>query len=301
MENFDITGDFRHSAGKLTATAGLLFPTTNQIGYLCPMSNNNHIPQDPARNLHSKPDAAPPNSPDLDQHGHNPDDYDWVPVRRKRRKDGWSPEKQRAFIGALADSGVVAEAARSVGMSDAAAYKLRRAPGAEAFAAAWDAALEAASRRLVDIAFDRAINGVDDVVLDREGNHVYTKRKYNDRLLMFLIRAHAPDRYRHANKDVRSADEVALPEQPRPVKSAVAEAIKLLGPEPPAAPQTRLSPEQLDDALEIADIMDGELPHWQRQDAVGDDEGEAQARKLSDPDISGSQISDNIDRNGKQK
>jgi len=115
MGNFDITGDFRHSAGKLTATAGLLFPTTNQIGYLCPMSNDNHIPQDPARNLHSKPDAAPPNSPDLDQHGNNPDDYDWVPVRRKRRKDGWSHEKQRDFNGALADSGVVAAEARTVG------------------------------------------------------------------------------------------------------------------------------------------------------------------------------------------
>lgn len=243
-----------------------------------------------------------PDSPDnkevepfkLDAHGHDPEAYDWVPVLRKRRKDGWTPERQRAFIGALADSGEVVAAARSVGMSDAAAYKLRRAPGAESFAAAWDAALQAASGRLIDIAFDRAINGVDDVVVDKEGRHLYTKRKYNDRLLMFLIRAHAPGRYNHANLDSRAS---VGGQQPIPVRPPVAEALKLLGPEPPSEPEKLMSPEELDDALEIADIMDGKLPHWQRQDRTGVEDEAAVPQKLTRRTVSKLQISDNEDKN----
>src|SRR3546814_250381 len=68
------------------------------------------------------PGAAPAtvseSSPALDDHGHDPAAYDWVPVLKKRRKDGWSPDKTRAFIEALADSGSVATPARSVGLSE---------------------------------------------------------------------------------------------------------------------------------------------------------------------------------------
>ena len=250
---------------------------------------------------HRKPATADDIDPDvtpLDRHGHDPDEYDWVPVLRKRRKDGWTPERQRAFIGALADTGVVSEAARSVGMTDTAAYKLRRAPGAEGFAAAWEAALAASSGRLVDIAFERAINGVDDVVLDKEGNHIYTKHKYNDRLLMFLIRAHAPDRYRHAHRDGRAANEG---QDTVPAHMPVAEALKLLGPEPPAEPEKLLSPEELDDALEIAKIMDGKLPHWQRQDRIGNEEAAGAPPMFTKLTPSKLQISDNDDKSDQNK
>lgn len=243
-------------------------------------------------------DDSDVDSSQLDRHGHDPEAYDWVPVLRKRRKDGWTPERQRAFIGALADSGEVLAAARSVGMSDTAAYTLRRAPGAEGFAAAWEAALAASSGRLVDIAFDRAINGVDDPIIDKEGNHIYTKRKYNDRLLMFLIRAHAPERYRHAHRDGRAAGEG---QDTVPALPPVAEALKLLGPEPPAEPEKLLSPEELDDALEIADIMDGKLPHWQRQDRIGDEQEPVGSTNLTRLTASKLQISDNEDENDKDE
>ncbi len=85
--------------------------------------------------------------------------YDWVPVLRKRRADGWSPQKQRDFVEALADTGLVEESARVVGMSVASCYRLRRAPGAESFARAWDAALDFGALRLKDIAMDRAMTG----------------------------------------------------------------------------------------------------------------------------------------------
>ncbi|QJB68676.1 hypothetical protein [Parasphingorhabdus halotolerans] len=249
---------------------------------------SNH-PTDP-QNLpqHNNPEAEPP---EIDAHGHNPADYDWVPVPRKRRKDGWTPEKQRRFIETLADSGVVIDAARAVGMSDTAAYKLRRAPGAEGFAAAWDAALCAASGRLADIAFDRAINGVDDVVLDREGHHVYTKRKYNDRLLMFLLRAYRPDRYRHAHRDMR-----ALNEEPAVAATPpVAEALKRLGPAQPAEPEKLMSPDDLDVALTVADIMDGQLPHWQRQDAGGTEDEAIDTPKVQRLTTSKLQLSENAE------
>ncbi len=74
---------------------------------------------------------------------------DFAPVPRQYyRHDGWTPERQRAFIGALADTGCVRRAARMVNMAQTNCYTLRRAPGAEAFRKAWDAALDCGLGRL---------------------------------------------------------------------------------------------------------------------------------------------------------
>ena len=54
--------------------------------------------------------------------------FDSVPV--KYRHDGWTPARQKAFIGALADTGSVSRAARYVNMSPEGAYYLRRQRGA---------------------------------------------------------------------------------------------------------------------------------------------------------------------------
>jgi hypothetical protein len=74
----------------------------------------------------------------FDSRGHIPA---FTPVPARARKDGWLPQRQVDFIGVLAETGCVAEAARAVGMSRESAYRLRERPGAESFAAAWDAAL----------------------------------------------------------------------------------------------------------------------------------------------------------------
>ena len=63
----------------------------------------------------------------------------FLPVPLRARTDGWTPERQARFIGLLAETGSVAEAARGVGMSRMAAYRLRRRAGAESLAHAWDA------------------------------------------------------------------------------------------------------------------------------------------------------------------
>lgn len=65
--------------------------------------------------------------------------FDPVPLRARR--DGWTAERQRAFIGVLFARRSVQAAATAVGMSRESAYRLRARPGAASFAAAWDAAL----------------------------------------------------------------------------------------------------------------------------------------------------------------
>ena len=63
----------------------------------------------------------------------------FTPVPLRRRADGWSPELQLRFIVALSQGLTPGEAARSVGKNRQNAYALRKRPGAESFAAAWDA------------------------------------------------------------------------------------------------------------------------------------------------------------------
>ncbi len=73
------------------------------------------------------------------------------------RRNSITPDKQRAFIAALAASGIVTQAARAIGVSLEALYKLRRLAGAEGFAAAWEAALDHGVARLEDCALALAL------------------------------------------------------------------------------------------------------------------------------------------------
>jgi len=62
----------------------------------------------------------------------------FTPVPLRHRADGWPPELQLCFIVALSRGLAPGEAARSVGKNRQNAYALRKRPGAESFAAAWD-------------------------------------------------------------------------------------------------------------------------------------------------------------------
>src|SRR4051812_28528512 len=102
-------------------------------------------------------EAAPPPPP-------------FAPVPLRSRQDGWTVERQRTFIAALARTGCVGRAALEAGMSRESAYRLRRRKGAESFAAAWDSILAARPRgtsslalvwhRLVKKAGGRGAGGV---------------------------------------------------------------------------------------------------------------------------------------------
>jgi hypothetical protein len=94
--------------------------------------------------------------------------FDPVPMARHRH-DGWTAEKQRMFLAALAATGTVGTAARLVGMTRKAAYDLRKRAGAESFAEAWTAALWNGRARAFDVLMDRALNGVTTVQIQMGG------------------------------------------------------------------------------------------------------------------------------------
>jgi len=108
-----------------------------------------------------------------------------VPVRP--RYDGWTPERQRAFVEHLAETLSVEAAAALVGMSAQGARELRRRPGAQGFAAAWDAALRRglAERGRAAI-IDEAVNGR---LVRRfyHGKLVSEERVRSPRLLLSLL------------------------------------------------------------------------------------------------------------------
>jgi hypothetical protein len=119
---------------------------------------------------------------------------EFTPVPRKYRFDGWTNERQRAFIAALAETGSVRSACKRINMSTVGAYDLRRQPEAESFAAAWEAALAHGVQNIADIALERAIEGVP-VPIFYKGEQCGEKRWYNDRLIMFILRHYMPDRF----------------------------------------------------------------------------------------------------------
>lgn len=203
------------------------------------------------------PDPAS-QTPYIDAYGFDPTDFRFVPVRVRPRKDGWTEAKQRLFIEQLADTACVEAAARAVDMSVQSAYALRRAPGGESFAAAWNAAIQQGALKLVDIAFDRAIHGSDEPVFNRDGRCVGRRMRQSERLLMFLLRAHLPQRYRHAHRDAVQPGETLPPAQGEPLAQALAR----LEPVVPPDPHRLVSPADFDNDVEVADACDGELPPW---------------------------------------
>lgn len=102
------------------------------------------------------------------------------------RHDGWTPQRQRNFIAALAVMGSVAAAARAVGSSAGGAYALRKRSGAESFAAAWDFAIEIGRERAFQIAMDRAVNGITSPRYYR-GKVVGTRHRFDTRLAVIAL------------------------------------------------------------------------------------------------------------------
>ncbi len=118
--------------------------------------------------------------------------FEPVPVRP--RHDGWTVEKQIAFIEALAETGIVEEACRRVGMSRTSADNLRRRPDGVHFRRAWDIALDYSIYRLEEDAWLRSRRGVARPIFYK-GEQVGEYRHYDERLTMFLLRSRRPQRY----------------------------------------------------------------------------------------------------------
>ena len=111
--------------------------------------------------------------------------FDPVPRLRKRR-NGWTPETQRAFIDALSRCGCITRAARAVGKTPKSAYRLLESEGAESFADAWDQAIARGVDALRLNALDRALHGAW-VPVVRRGRIVSFEHRRSDRLAIALL------------------------------------------------------------------------------------------------------------------
>jgi hypothetical protein len=112
-----------------------------------------------------------------------------------RKKGPWP----RAFLAALRRSGVVRSACRAARVGRSTAYRHRDTD--PAFAAAWDRALETAVDALELEARRRAVEGVERSVF-HAGKQVGIIHDYSDTLLIFLLKANRPEKYRD-NFDLR--------------------------------------------------------------------------------------------------
>lgn len=221
----------------------------NSLTYRCPTSVllmfHPAMTDAPNRERPALP-AAQPTNPTTDAHGFDSAEFEWRPVPRRPRADGWTPDVQRAFIEALARTGLVEQACLEVDRSVRSAYSLRNAPGGEGFARAWAAACTAAADRLLDLAFQRAIEGEEVPVYDQDGMRTGTKYRCNTRLTMFLLRAYHPDRFARSHRDAPAAA------VPTPPTLPVAQAAAALVPVVPAEPHRLIPPDRLDATIAAA-------------------------------------------------
>lgn len=99
----------------------------------------------------------------------------------------WTPAKMAAFLRALASTHSVSAAAKSVGMSRMAAYRLRARTRGKAFDQAWDSAFRQSYANLPYAALDRALNGIE-VPVYYKGEKIDSYRRFDERLTVALLR-----------------------------------------------------------------------------------------------------------------
>ena len=116
-------------------------------------------------------------------------------LHKQPRRNSITPAKQRAFLAHLAATGIVSKAARHIGRSMEALYKLRAREGAEGFAAAWDAAVERGVDQMEHAALARAIEGTPEWKVTPDGGVMTYGTRHNEALVMFFLRNRRPDRY----------------------------------------------------------------------------------------------------------
>ena len=116
------------------------------------------------------------------------------PPPRRHRRDGFDLERQQEFVEKLRDTASWKDAAHLVGISRTTAYNLYNSPDGAAFRAAVDEALKGTDLLLDSTALDRAVNGQEEIVYYK-GQRVGVRWKYDNKLLMFLLRARNPLKY----------------------------------------------------------------------------------------------------------
>jgi hypothetical protein len=110
----------------------------------------------------------------------------FAPVALRYRSDGLTPARQREFVEALADTGLIHVAAQRIGVSPQAVNRTRRRADARSFDLACAAAQRFGARGLHATAYERAIEGT----IRRHYYHGELKseeRVFDNRLLIYLL------------------------------------------------------------------------------------------------------------------
>jgi hypothetical protein len=120
------------------------------------------------------------------------------------RHDGWTAARQRAFLRALSETGCVRDACARARISNTSAYRMRQR--SEAFARAWDRAIDKVMPTIEQAAYERAVLGWEEPII-QGGKVVGARRRYSDSLLRLLLQrgAAAP-----AEQPGRPRDQAAL-------------------------------------------------------------------------------------------
>lgn len=113
--------------------------------------------------------------------------------RRPVSDDRFTPKKGEEFLRLLTDGATVILACESIGLSRTCLYKQREKD--TDFAAAWDVAYEKGTDALEHEAERRAVRGVTEPVFYK-GEVAGHVQKYSDVLLIFLLKARRPEKFR---------------------------------------------------------------------------------------------------------
>ena len=114
------------------------------------------------------------------------------------------PKWRARFLAALANSGNVLVACKASGAGRATVYRHKdRFPR---FRRAWDNAVEESTDILEAEARRRSVNGIDKPIFFK-GKQVASVKEYSDTLLIFLLKAHRPEKFRDNYDIKRLADE----------------------------------------------------------------------------------------------
>ena len=117
-----------------------------------------------------------------------------------------TPKKEADFLEALCTGASVQAACEAAKIGRRTVYDWRAAD--DDFALAWDQAIEAGTDLLEDEAKRRAFEGVEEPVF-HGGQQCGTVRKYSDTLLIFLLKARRPEKFRE-RQDVKHSGAVII-------------------------------------------------------------------------------------------
>ena len=156
------------------------------------------------------------------------------PQMRARDSRSWTKAKERSFFETLAESCNVKFAAKAAGISASAVY-VRRGRDAS-FRQAWDRALAIGYAQLELVMLERALHGVEKIVVARDGSQS-VMRDYSDRVGLALLRMH--------RDSAAIADEDHGPEEVAEAAERILSRLKKIGErstvETKAAPDLRIA------------------------------------------------------------